>query len=81
MTLGVLEHVVIHQPKFGAVQGLRHPAQRTGSEGILAEQGLLLIQVEDHQADGARGQPFQQRGKQAQQEHAIVGAQPGPERR
>ena len=75
VTLGVLEHVVIHQPEFDAVQGLRHPAQRTGSEGVLAEQGLLLIQVEDHRRTeraGTRSSSEESRPTR----HAIVGAQP-----
>ena len=52
-------------------------SKRVQFEIVLAVELLLLIEVEDHQAHGLGGHPFEQRGEGAQEHQAVAGTHAG----
>ena len=81
MATPVKQHVVINRSEFQRVQGLCELFQRVGSEVIAAKQFLLLVQIEDDQAQGTGGDAVEHGGQRAQQHHLVARPHFGATRR
>ena len=63
MATAIAEHVVIDRAQLQPIDRLSDLIERFGSEQILAENLLLLIEAEDDQAQRPHAKPFHQRGE------------------